>query len=149
MDLQDVLSRINPSALIVESIHQPLGFYNINQPDELLNVEILKGKTVTLVSGIGDPDSFENLIISLGINIGPAFRFPDHYNYSVEDLKKIMEASQNKNVDAVVTTEKDAVRFHRLPITDYRLPILCLRIELKITKNENEFRSRLLSLYSL
>ena len=149
VDLQDVLSRINPSALIVESIHQPLGFYNINQPDELLNVEILKGGTVTLVSGIGDPDSFENLIISLGINIGPAFRFPDHYNYSVEDLKKIMEASQNKNVDAVVTTEKDAVRFHRLPITDYRLPILCLRIELKITKNENEFRSRLLSLYSL
>lgn len=149
VDLQDVLSRINPSALIVESIHQPLGFYKINQPDELLNVEILKGGTVTLVSGIGEPDSFENLIISLGINIGPAFRFPDHHCYSEKDLKKITEASQNKNVDAVVTTEKDAVRLSQTSDLSCQLSVLVLCIGLKITKNENEFRSRLLSLYSL
>ena len=151
VDLKDVLSRINPSALIIESIHQPMGFYKINQPDELLNVGILKGKTVTLVSGIGDPDSFENLIISLGINIGLAFRFPDHHHYSEKDLKKIVEASKKKNIDAIVTTEKDTVRLtsYLRPLTCNLQPFLVLRIGLKIIKNENEFHSRLLRLYSL
>ncbi|MBU4346016.1 MAG: tetraacyldisaccharide 4'-kinase [Candidatus Omnitrophica bacterium] len=148
-DIKDFLSSINPSALIVESIHKPLGFYKIGQVDKLLPPEALKGKTVTLVSGIGDPDSFENLVISLGINIGLSFRFPDHHHYLQKDLEHIIQQSQNKNIDTIVTTEKDAVRLQRLPFTVYRLPILVLRIELQIISDEERFYNRLLKLYSL
>lgn len=146
-DIKDFLSSINSLALIVESIHKPLGFYKIGKSNELLKTDILEGKTVTLVSGIGDPDSFENLIISLGIDIGLSFRYPDHHHYLQKDLENIVRESQNKNISTIVTTEKDAVRLSSMSYDHCPLLILALRIELKITRDEQGFYNRLLRLY--
>jgi len=147
-DIKDFLSSINPHALIVESIHHPLGFYELNKKDELLGIEVLRGKTVSLLCGIGDPYSFENLMISLGINIGLSFVFPDHHPYSKKDLENIARESKKKNIDIIVTTEKDAVRIPQLLSCNFQQAIFALRIELKITKNEQEFYNRLLQLYT-
>ena len=148
--IKDFLKQINPAAPVFESIHSPLGFYKITSCSApLLKIDALKGKTVTLFSGIGDPDSFENLIISLGINIGLSFRFPDHHIYSQKDLENIVVESQKKNIDTVVTTEKDAVRFSSLVAAHCSLLFLVLCIELKITENEQRFYNRLLRLYSI
>ena len=149
-DIKDFLSSINPQSLIVESTHSPLGFYRLQERDKLLKLEALKGETVTLISGIADPDSFENLIASLGINIGSAFRFPDHHNYTKEELDRIIKNSKDKNIGTIITTEKDAVRLlpYLLSTTYYLLNFLVLRIELKMTKDEQEFYNRLLRLYS-
>lgn len=144
---KDFLARINPDAIILESIHRPLGFYKMDKPQEGLDIDALRGKTVTLFSGIGDPDSFENLIKSLGIRIGLSFRFRDHHNYSQKDLGKIIKDSQEENIDTIITTEKDAARLYELRITNYKLRILVLRIELKIIQDEERFYRRLLSLY--
>jgi len=149
-DVKDFLGSVNPEGLILESIHNPLGFYVIGKGgNDLLKPDTLKQKTVALFSGIGDPDSFENLIMTFKLNIGLSFRFPDHYNYSGKDLENIISESKKKNIDALITTEKDAARISQLPITDYRLPIFVLRIELKITKDEQEFHNRLLQLYTI
>jgi tetraacyldisaccharide 4'-kinase len=74
-NILDFLSRINPRALILESVHNPAGFYKLGLNDGLLDANVLKDKVVTLISGIGDPDSFESLIRSMGIEIGLSFRF--------------------------------------------------------------------------
>jgi len=147
-DIKDFLSSINPQSLIVESTHSPLGFYRLQERDEFLRLEALRGETVTLISGIADPDSFENLIASLGIKIGSVFRFPDHYSYSQKDLDNIIQESQKKNIDTIITTEKDAVRLKDLQFTTCSLRLLYLRIELKIIKDEQEFYNRLLRLYT-
>lgn len=148
-DIQGIigrLTRINPDALIVESIHRPLGFYELGKKRELLGPVILKGQSVTLVSGIGDPDSFENLAAVLGMRIGLSFRFADHHLYSQGDIDMIIRESQQKNISTIVTTEKDAMRFS---VSAHAVKILVLRISLEITKNEQEFNHRLLGLYSL
>ena len=147
-DIKDTLNRLNPSGIIIESIHQPSRFYNINKPDELFDTEILKGKTVTLFSGIGDPDSFENLIINLGVKIGLSFRFDDHHNYTRQDLDKLIKGSKDKNIDTIITTQKDAARLYELRLATLDLRLLVLRVELVI-KDEQKFCNRLLSLYSL
>jgi len=165
--IKDFLGRINPGALIMESKHQPLGFCQLDKPNNLLDINILQGKTATLFSGIGDPDSFENLIKSLGIKIGLLFRFRDHYNYTQEDLDNIIKSSRDKNIDTLITTQKDAARLYELRVilrrdrdaspkdakrsrsASYELRVLFLRIELKVTENEERFSSRLLGLYSL
>jgi len=147
-DIKDLLSSINPQSLIVESTHSPLGFYRLREKDEFLRLEALKGEAVTLISGIADPDSFENLIASLGINIGLAFRFPDHHNYSKEELDRVIKNSKDKNIGTIITTEKDAARIRSLQLTAYSLQLLYLRIELKMTKDEQGFYNRLLRLYS-
>lgn len=145
---KDTLGKFSPQGIIVESTHEPVGFYNIATPAELLDKSSLRGKTVVLFSGIGDPASFESLIASCGINIGLCFRFRDHHNYTTEDLDRIIKDAQEKNIDTAITTEKDAARILKLPNIKYQSSLLVLRIELKITKNENGFYNRLLGLYS-
>ncbi len=146
--IKGFLGSINPRSLIVESIHRPLCFCRIGVADECLALDALAGRTVSLVSGIADPDSFENLIANLGINIGLTFRFPDHYPYAQKDLERIISESQKKNIATIITTEKDAVRINNSQLPDPNFQFLYLRIELKITKNEQEFYSRLLGFCS-
>ena len=146
--IKNTLNKLNPSGTIIESMHKPQGFYDMNKPQGLFNTETLKGEAVTLFSGIGDPDSFENLIAGLGIKIGLCFRFADHHNYTQEDLDKIIKSSKDNNIDTIITTEKDAARLYDLRLTTYDLRILVLRIELAI-KDEQGFYNRLLKLYSL
>ncbi len=147
-DTRDFLAHINPKALIFESIHQPLGFYKIDEPNELLSLEIFKGKSAALFSGIGDPDSFEKIIKNLGIKIGLSLRFRDHYNYNQEDLDEIIKISKDKNIDLIITTQKDAVRISNLQLITYNLQLLVLRIGIKIIKDEDKLHNRLLKLYS-
>lgn len=97
-DIKDFLNRINPSAEIFESVHKPVSFYSLNRIKDVLNINVLKGKNVTLFSGIGNPDSFENLALSLGINIGLSFRLPDHHNYTQKDLEKIIRRDRKSVV---------------------------------------------------
>ena len=145
--IKDFLNQINPGALIFSSMHQPKGFYQINKPEQLWDTGILKGKAVGLFSGIADPASFENLIKGAGIHIAFSLRFPDHHEYSPDDLDKIAGAAKAKNIDTVVTTEKDAARISPLEFASYNLRILVLSIKIEI-KNEQEFHRRLLRLYS-
>ncbi|MCX5702161.1 MAG: tetraacyldisaccharide 4'-kinase [Candidatus Omnitrophica bacterium] len=148
-DIEDFLIQIKPSAAVIESIHRPLGFYNIDKPSELLSTDILKDKAVALISGIADPVSFENLIMNLGVKIGLSLRFADHHYYTQRDLENITKESQGKNIDTIITTEKDAVRLKQLQAASCKLQVMVLRIELKITKNEERFLNRLLKLYSV
>lgn len=141
--IRNELKKLNSKALIVESEHKPLGFYSIDHAKESFSLQDLKAKTVALFCAIGDPESFKNLIACLDIKVGLFFAFRDHYNYSPEDLDNIIKESRDNNIDTIITTEKDAVRFNdlRLPIADIR--ILVMPIELKITVNEQEFYDRL------
>jgi len=145
-DVEEFLLGINPQALIMESTHSPVGLYKFSNREEILDLSALKGKNITLFCGIGDPDSFENLVEGLGANIGLSFKFPDHHRYSQNDLDKIMQESEMKGIDTIITTEKDAARLHRTQDTGHRTQVFVLQIELKITKNEEKFHSRLLGL---
>ncbi|MBU0502800.1 MAG: tetraacyldisaccharide 4'-kinase [Candidatus Omnitrophota bacterium] len=144
-DIKDFLARINSRAEIFESAHQPKGFYLFGNDDQLLGLDSIKDKNVVVFSGIGDPDSFEELIIRLEAKIGLSFKFSDHHNYTRQDLGNIINQAKRLGVSAIVTTEKDAVRLSGLGIMDkcQGLSFLILAIELKIIKNEQTFCSRL------
>ncbi|MDI6758689.1 MAG: tetraacyldisaccharide 4'-kinase [Candidatus Omnitrophota bacterium] len=147
--LKDILKRINPNALIVESIHEPVGLYDKSLPRaQVFSLGLLKGKEVTVFSGIGDPGSFEGLLNSVGAKISLCFRFPDHHYYTKLDLERIIKGSLSKGIDTIITTEKDAVRLSNLELTTYSLQLLCLCIKLTIIKNEQGLCNRLLRLYS-
>lgn len=40
----------------------------------------------------------------------PTFIFPDHHQYSLEDLINLQRISQQKNIQKILTTEKDAIK---------------------------------------
>lgn len=147
-DIKGVINRYNRDAQIVESMHAPVSFFKLNNSNASFNLDSLRGRSVTLFSGIGDPDSFEKLISSLGINIGLSFKFADHHDYAKEDLNKIITSSKEKNIETIITTEKDAVRIKDLKFIDQGLQFFFLRIELRI-EDEERFNNRLLRIYSL
>ncbi len=146
--LEQRLSRINSKALIVKSTHEYCGFYKINQHQLDFEMEFLRDKKVALISGIGDPHSFEKTVNSLGIDYELSFRFMDHHNYTSDELRHIVNKSEEKGITYIITTEKDAVR-----ISDLNEPVLTenflvLKVKLKITDNEEKFHSRLLRVFS-
>lgn len=145
--LTSELKRINSGALIIESRHQPDGFSSISNPDELSGIDALKGKSALIFCGIGNPQGFENCIGELGIKIVKSCIFADHHDYTQADIDNIIKTARQMNVDAVITTQKDAVKIKELQIRGSG--ILALNIKLKITKNEAEFNRRLLKLYPL
>lgn len=148
-DIRKVLGEFNPLAIIIESVHKPVGFYPLGRKQDLSEVGIFKGKTIALVSGIANPDSFKGMVADLGVKIGASFDFPDHYSYSSKDLDRIILECKEKNIACIITTEKDAARLSQLPVKDCHLPVFVLRIEISITRNEDEERlhNRLRRLY--
>ncbi|MFH1457583.1 MAG: tetraacyldisaccharide 4'-kinase [Candidatus Omnitrophota bacterium] len=144
--IREELNRLNPAGPVFESSHEPVGFYDINEPQRILSPDSLRSKTATLFSGIGDPDSFEELIKSLGIKIGLPFRFSDHHFYSKQDLDDIFKASRDKGIDTLITTEKDFARLSCAKIETQGLQVLVLRIAI-VFKDEPRLCHRLLELY--
>lgn len=143
------LSKINPSALILKSGYQLAGFYGLGRDTEMADIEILKSNPVVLLSGIASPDSFEQLIINSGIKVGLSFKFPDHHNYSQEEIKGIIHSSLEKKINIIITTEKDAVRLLEFPLINTGVAVIVLRIRLEIIENEEKFNNRLLRLFTL
>jgi tetraacyldisaccharide 4'-kinase len=112
----------------------------------MLDPGFLKGKSVAIFSGTGNPDGFQNCVCGLGIKVARSFRFADHYNYTQADIWRMVQEARDNNLEAIITTDKDAVKIRGL--TTLGMEILVLEIKLKITKNEAEFDRRLLKLYS-
>jgi tetraacyldisaccharide 4'-kinase len=77
-------------------------------------VASLKGKKVTIVSGIADPKSFIRTLESLGAIIDNCITYPDHHWYTEKDLEEVRIAALSTNSDMIITTEKDAVRLRCL-----------------------------------
>ena len=70
----------------------------------------LSGK-VFLFAGIGFPDKFFASAGKLkGINVVGRQSFSDHYNYTENDLEKILDAAESCSATYIATTEKDWVR---------------------------------------
>jgi tetraacyldisaccharide-1-P 4'-kinase len=68
--------------------------------------------------------------------------FPDHHLYTLKDLSFIKERS--KEVDCIVTTEKDMVKLKELNLDP--LPLRALRIDMKIWE-EKEFYQRIITIF--
>jgi tetraacyldisaccharide 4'-kinase len=148
--LKPLLQRYNPKAAIVDSIHHPCGFLNLNAPGKMIEAGGLKGESAAILSGIGDPDSFSKIVRGLGVKVGLDLRFDDHHHYTSGELKVIAAKTRASGLGTIITTQKDASRLTQAGLDALEgLRVFILRIELKITKNEELLFNRLLKLYSL
>jgi tetraacyldisaccharide-1-P 4'-kinase len=76
------------------------------------------GAPLVAVAGIARPESFFDLLRGAGHTVVRTIAYPDHHRYDARDLARLAEAIRSSSAAAVVTTEKDAVRFEpieRLP----------------------------------
>ncbi|MEY4728845.1 MAG: tetraacyldisaccharide 4-kinase [Pseudomonadota bacterium] len=77
-------------------------FTNLHATEVQAQPDYFKGKNIHAVAGIGNPSRFFAHLNSLGLQI-THHAFPDHHVFSAEDITFA-------NADAVLMTEKDAVK---------------------------------------
>jgi tetraacyldisaccharide 4'-kinase len=126
----------NRTAEIIECEHRPRYLQHI-ETRETRPLSDLEGTKVGTVSAIAVPESFEDGISKLGANIEATCRFTDHHRFTEQEIISFINCCIESNVDMIVTTEKDAVRFPRLGRMD--VPIYFLRVEIGILSNEESF----------
>ncbi|MDO8747882.1 MAG: tetraacyldisaccharide 4'-kinase [Candidatus Omnitrophota bacterium] len=141
--IKNELGQINPRALIVECAYKPECVTDAQ--GKVYAWGIIENKNICLLSGIADPDYFKKTASDLGARIVSDQRFPDHHQYHKGDIEKIVRACRKKNVDTIVTTEKDLTR---LPLSEFAsdIKILILKIKLVITHNEESLFNRVFGL---
>ena len=111
--------------------NKKLNFFYFNYYPEKLDQ--LKNRKLIAFAGIGNPENFFSLLKSNRLNIIKELSFPDHYNYTQNDLNSLVELEKKYNAK-LVTTEKDFLRISKYN----RGNITYVPITLKIDK-ENEF----------
>ena len=105
--------------------------------NETKNGNSFKGNKIFLISGIGNPKSFENSIRSLGINFLHHFIFPDHHNFKYKnDILPIIQRGIAEKAEAILTTEKDFMKLQY--ITSSEIDFYYAKLEIKIM-NLKEF----------
>jgi tetraacyldisaccharide 4'-kinase len=83
--------------------------------------EIIRGfrplpvESTFLVAALGNPERFERDILQLKISVRGTRFFPDHYRLKPNDWKACAEEARRRKVDAIITTEKDAIKMSQLP----------------------------------
>ena len=132
-DLIQRIRRYNRTAEIIECRHTPLYLRHVYK-DERLPLDYLKGLYIGSFCGIAAPESFEEGLRNLGANIELSRHFADHHRYSENELSQFLQRCIRRDVSAVITTEKDAVRF---PVIDpLEVPIYYLRVEIEILSGQ-------------
>jgi tetraacyldisaccharide 4'-kinase len=121
--------RYNRTAEIIECAHRPLHLQNVTTGEQL-PLERLRGTFIGALSGIAAPESFENALVKLGARIELAKRYTDHHRYTEVELQSFINRCIRRDLEMIVTTEKDAVRFPRLSKAE--VPIYFLRVEIEI-----------------
>ena len=127
------LRRYNRTAEIIECTHGPIHLENLFT-SERQPLEFLKDKWVAAISGIAIPENFEHALEKLGARVEIRRRFPDHHRFPRKEIDKFMQRCVERDMELILTTEKDAVRFPRPSELD--VPVYFLRIEVKILKGQ-------------
>jgi tetraacyldisaccharide 4'-kinase len=135
-DLRQRIGRYNPSAGIIECIHAPLYLEDVFTGEQK-GLEFLQGRRVASLSGIAQPESFEQSLVKLCGELVYSKRFADHHRFTQQEMLNAINRSKKRQAEIIVTTQKDAVRFPKLDRRD--LPIYFMRVEIKILHGAKDF----------
>ncbi len=135
-ELKEELRRLNPHAEISECRHAAKYLKNVFG-STTYDLDKLKGMRIAAVSGIAVPESFENALRDFGAEIVHTQRFADHHRFSQQEIINTINQSIRSGAEAILTTEKDAVRFPFIDRLD--IPIWFMRVEIEMFTGEEEF----------
>mgnify|MGYP001616727673 FL=1 len=135
--LEALRQKVGPA---VETVHKPVHLRGLGNRKQY-PLEWLRGRNVYAFCGVGNPEAFRQTLRSLGAQIVKFRAFEDHCAYDGQDLRRMSAEAQEFMAEAVITTEKDALKVRA---EGFGLPVAALRIEIEVTRNEELLEERLL-----
>ena len=117
------LKKINKNLKIFNSKYMPTNLKSFNLKKIFIFLWTRKSK------------KFEKTLLKYKFKIEEKFVFPDHYNFTNQDIKEIKKIAKEKKLD-IVTSEKDYLRLNNFNKKNIKF----LKVDLKI-KNLSKFES--------
>lgn len=96
--------------------------------------------------GIGNPESFIDLLKRNEILVLESLIYPDHHKYLYNDIEKMIKLCKSSNTEDIITTEKDAVKIIDLC---QAAPINFWAIKIDVSWDEYDFLDKLFQKSSL
>jgi len=135
--LRKRIAELNSTAGIIECVHHPLYLEDVFT-GQRHDLALIKGRKVASLSGIAQPESFEHNLVSNGSELVYSKRFADHHRFTQQEVLNAINRSKKRQAEMIITTQKDAVRFPKIDRRD--LPILFMRVEIKIVAGADDFQ---------
>lgn len=133
--IRQEVRRHAPKVVIAESRHRPTCW--INSKGETRNLDEEQARPVAAFAGLGNPEGFRETLKRLGREPMAWKVFPDHHNYTREDIEGLRAWARQLPPDAILaTTQKDLVKIGLDRLGDR--PLWALRIELEVTGHREE-----------
>lgn len=134
--LRQRIRELNDQAEIIECCHRARYLRDV-YADVELGLETLQGLPVAAVSGIAAPEGFEDDLERHGAVIRLRRRFADHHRYRQQEILDLINQARTQGAAALITTEKDAVRFPKIDRRD--VPVYFLRVEIELLSGTETF----------
>ncbi|MGO9777245.1 MAG: tetraacyldisaccharide 4'-kinase [Terracidiphilus sp.] len=88
---------------------------------------------VAAFCGIARPEQFFAGLEDAGLEVALKLAFPDHFTYTRRVLEELISEAREKELSAIITTEKDLVRLGNLAsIFPQSMPLATARLRIKI-----------------
>jgi len=82
------------------------------------------------LSSVGRPLHFERALAAAGVATGVSLRFPDHFRYTADDLRRLEMTMLSRGIARLVTTEKDWVKLREMG--ELKVRVWVARLELAL-----------------
>jgi tetraacyldisaccharide 4'-kinase len=111
---------------------------------ETYETDLFSGWNVALMCGIGNPRAFSEDVLQIGMGVAVEHFFADHHAFTQEDLDRVLRSAAEHGAEAIITTEKDAVRLEGLKHGD--IPVYAAQLEIR---SDDEVRLKSILLKTL
>ena len=118
------IKKYNKKIKIFETTYEINNKRDINKKDKFV-----------AFAGIGVPENFKKTLENHRFNIVKFLSYPDHYDYSTIDIKKIKQIAKLFKAK-IITTEKDYFRIKNNYTIKYKNKIKYVKMQLKIKKEK-------------
>ncbi len=134
VEVAQTARRYHPDVPIHYTTHVHTGLRSAERSHHPLSD--LANQRVLIVSGIGDPQSFEEQVKGYAPHVVDCVRRADHSRYTDADVRALAQQARGLGADIIVTTEKDWIKIAAAGGAAAEIPIW--RVDLAIQFREGD-----------
>ncbi len=139
--LDDTIQKITGRPPLAHAVHDWTALHLSFKPYPL---DRLANRAVLGVAGIGNPRDFADRLREVAGSCVGVLTYDDHFRYSRDELEGIFSVALERQADAVVTTEKDYVKWRTFASgVKARLPVYRPIVAMKFTRGRDQLQSLL------
>ncbi len=142
-DIRRRVEEFHPGVPWLELAHAPRALISASGDEQPLTS--LAGRRVAAFCGLGNPAGFRNTLDGCDYVVAAWRGFPDHHNYSRDDVQSLTEWAAESNVDAIVCTQKDLVKIAVDRLGE--LPLWAVAIGMELLSGQDVLEAKLQALF--